>query len=120
SGNGKIMIEKNEDYILTSVQSPREETYNRWENIHILKNENIDMDTHEYTKSMNECFHGTTFFGPGIYGYQQHMWYAGLDPEAVLFVNHPGASSENTKSRPGYWDGNGVMPALKQVHGMLG
>ena len=76
--------------------------------------------THAFTKSLNECFHGTSAFGPGIYGYQQHMWYGALSPEAVIFANHPGATSEQSDMRPGYWYGNGVMPAVKQVPGKVG
>ena len=51
---------------------------------------------------------------------QQHMWYAALDGEASIFVTHPGSTSEEGDMRPGYWHGNGVMPALKQKHGLLG
>lgn len=118
SGNARIVLEKGESYCLTSVCSPREDAYVRWENI--LEKPGVDMDTHEYNKSLNECFHGTTFFAPGIYGYQQHMWYAALDEEAAVFVNHPGASSEESGMRPGYWNGNGIMPALRQEKKVLG
>ena len=120
SGNAKIYLEKNEDYILTSVASPREADYKRWNNVHVHRDADTDLDSQEYTKSMNECFHGTSNFGPGVYGYQQHLWYAALDPEAVLFVNHPGSTTEDSELRPGYWHGNGVMPALLQTHGTLG
>ncbi len=118
SGNARIFLEKNTEYCLTSVQSPREVEYERWPNIQ--KNPNADMDTHEYNKSLNECFHGTTCFGPGVFGYQQHMWYAALDGEAVIFTNHPGTTAEWAEMRPGYWNGNGVMPAISQKTGMLG
>lgn len=118
SGNALIALEKNRDYCLTSVQSPREDGFERWPNIR--EKEGGDRASHAYTRSLNECFHGTTYFQPGVYGYQQHMWYGALSPEAVVFVNHPGTYAEHSGMRPGYWYGNGVMPALKQVHGMLG
>lgn len=118
SGNALIALEKNRDYCLTSVQSPREDGFERWPNIR--EKEGGDRASHAYTRSLNECFHGTTYFQPGVYGYQQHMWYGALSPEAVVFVNHPGTYTEHSGMRPGYWYGNGVMPALKQVHGMLG
>lgn len=118
SGNALIMLEKNKDYCLTSVQSPRGDAFERWPNIR--GKEGQDAASHAYTRSLNECFHGTTCFQPGVYGYQQHMWYGALSPEAVLFVNHPGTSAAHSGMRPGYWYGNGVMPALKQVSGMLG
>lgn len=117
TGNARIYIEKNSDYCLTSVASPRE-PFERWEN-ETLK-EDADTATHSFTKSFNERFHGTTCFMPGTYGYQQHMWYAAFDGEACVFVNHPGSPSEEGDLRPGYWHGNGIMPALKQQHGMLG
>ena len=47
------------------------------------------------------------------------MWYAALDPAAVVFVNHPGGSCEACSVRPGYWFGNGIMPAIKQVKHVL-
>ncbi|MDE6053736.1 MAG: hypothetical protein K2G55_08245 [Lachnospiraceae bacterium] len=118
SGNALIKLEKNGDYCLTSVQSPREDAFERWANIRGKAGQ--DAASHAYTRSLNECFHGTTCFQPGVYGYQQHMWYGALSPEAVVFVNHPGTSAEHSGMRPGYWFGNGVMPAIKQIFGMLG
>lgn len=118
AGNALIMLEKNRDYCLTSVQSPRGDAFERWENIR--GKTGGDRASHAYTRSLNECFHGTTCFQPGVYGYQQHMWYGALSAEAVVFVNHPGTYAEHSGMRPGYWYGNGVMPALKQTTGMLG
>jgi hypothetical protein len=119
TGNALVKIEKTKAYMLTSVQSPREDTTKRaWENIFL--DEKADQGTYAYTKSLNECFHGTTLFEPGVFGYQQHMWYAALDAQAVAFVNHPGGSTESSSMRPGYWYGNGCMPAVKQVEGMIG
>lgn len=115
--NARICVEKTTDYMLTSVQSKREGEPRSWENLY--GNELADKGSFAYVKSLNECFHGTTQFEPGVYGYQQHMWYAALDPAAVVFVNHPGGSCETCSTRPGYWFGNGVMPALKQVKNIL-
>ena len=118
TGNARIRLEKNADYCLTSVDSPRtDEGFTRWTNETLLPD--ADQHTHAYTKSFNERFHGTTCFRPGTYGYQQHMWYAALDGAACVFANHPGSMSENGDLRPGYWHGNGVMPAQRQVHGVL-
>ncbi|MBE6005134.1 MAG: hypothetical protein E7232_13855 [Lachnospiraceae bacterium] len=177
SGNACIRLRKTQDYMLTSVQSPRCDGWKRWPNIRLSaeaeeKSESkqphnpspvaetgskqphnpspvaetgseqphipspaagsglkipedtapvvseeqskADPDSHEYNKSLNESFHGTSLFTPGTHGYQQHMWMAALDEEAVLFVNHPGTSSEFSDMRPGYWNGNGVMPAVLQ------
>ena len=117
TGNARIVLEKREDWCLTSVQCPRE-PFSRWENgIHRL---DADPSSHAFVKSYNECFHGTTCFQPGVYGYQQHLWYAALDGAAVLFTNHPGSSSEGGDMRPGYWHGSGVFPAQKQEGNLLG
>lgn len=117
SGNAVIKLEKNDDYCLTSAQS----LYGNdrcWENVQ--KKPGVNLNSHEYLKSLNECFHGTTCLRPGVYGYQQHLWYGALEGDAVLFVNHPGSFCDASGMRPGYWHGNGVLPALKQVHGMIG
>ncbi|MCB7319001.1 hypothetical protein [Lacrimispora sp. 210928-DFI.3.58] len=118
SGNARIQLEKNGSYCLTSVQSPREKDFKRWINVRGLSG--ADTTKHLFTKSLNECFHGTTCFEPGVYGYQQHMWHAALSPEAAIFANHPGSSSERSDMRPGYWFGNGVMPAIRQLPGIIG
>ncbi len=113
TGNAKVILLKKKNYIMTSVQSPRlDKNFKRWENLTLSKK---DKDiSHQYTKSLNERFHGTTCFEPGIYGYQQHLWYGALDNETPVFVNHPGGSSDTTSLRPGYWFGNGIIPAIKQ------
>ena len=117
-GNALITLEKQEDYCLTSVQSPRLDGYVRWPNV--WKEPGIDKSSNAFCRSQNESFHGTSYFQPGTFGYMQHMWYAALTPEAVLFVNHPGCTSEKSSMRPGYWNGNAVMPAVKQEKNILG
>jgi hypothetical protein len=113
TGNAQIVLEKKRNYCMTSVQSPREDTsFQRWENISFLTD--CDVQSHEYVKSINERFHGTTCFEPGVYGYQQHLWNAALHPDTIVFVNHPGGPCDESSLRPGYWFGNGVMPAVKQ------
>lgn len=117
-GNARICVEKTKDYILTSVQSPRTDGRSRvWENRY--ETPGTDKGSFAYAKSLNECFHGTTQMEPGVFGYQQHLWQAAVSPCAVVFVNHPGGSSEACSTRPGYWFGNGIMPALKQEKQML-
>lgn len=51
---------------------------------------------------------------PGTNGHQEHLWEAALDGATRIFVNHPGASYEASESRPAYWNGNGILPALRQ------
>ncbi len=122
TGNALIRLEKNEDYCMTSVQSPRKDKgFKRWENLTLLEeSQEVDKNSHEYTKSLNERFHGTTCFEPGVYGYQQHIWSCALDSETQVFANHPGGTCDSSQMRPGYWYGNGVMPAVRQEKGILG
>ena len=113
SGNARIVLEKTSDYLLSCVRSPRipgDEP--AWTNLCFVPD--ADRSTNAYVKSLNERFHGTTVFRPGVYGYQQHLWYAALSNEAVVFATHPGSSVDLDGMRPGYWFGNGVMPAVNQ------
>lgn len=119
TGNALVSIKKSEHYIITSVESPRRDGFSRWENVTVGGHSSIDRQSHLYTKSFNERFHGTTFFCSGVYGYQQHLWSAALSNEAIVFVNHPGGTSDSSSMRPGYWFGNGIMPALRQQGRML-
>ena len=119
TGNAGICLNKKKNYCLTSVQSPRlDNGFCRWPNLTL--DEAADTSTCAYTKSLNERFHGTTCFEPGVYGYQQHMWYAALDQETDVFTNHPGGTCDSSSMRPGYWYGNGVMPAVRQEGNQLG
>ncbi len=56
-------------------------------------------------------------YRPGKPGYQQHSWQATLDPDAVVFTNHPG--SEDEQSRPNFWGGNGILPRAVQHENVL-
>ncbi len=119
TGNAMVSVEKNESYMLTAVESPRTDSaFIRWKNV--LDDDSLDAEDNRFVKSINECFHGTSCFQSGVYGYQQHMWSAALSAEAVVFANHPGTTSEDAELRPGYWNGNGVMPAIVVRHGELG
>lgn len=119
TGNAWVKLYKQPRYLLTSVQSPRYDAAPvYWDNISF--EEYADIESNEYVKSFNERFHGTTRFEPGVYGYQQHMWYAALDNDTVLFTNHPGELADEVGMRPGYWYGNGIMPAVKQQGSTLG
>ncbi len=122
TGNAVIRLEKRAGYCMTSVQSPgKKEGRKRWSNLTLLeKTQQVDRTSHAYTKSLNERFHGTTCFEPGVYGYQQHMWSCALDMETQIFANHPGGTCDSSQMRPGYWYGNGVMPAVRQEKGILG
>lgn len=37
----------------------------------------------------------------------------------MVFANHPGGTNDSSEMRPGYWYGNGVMPAISQENGIL-
>lgn len=118
TSNAVIDVCKTGDYIMTSVQSPRRDGGSRSWTFDMSEEKR---ENYIYTKSLNECFHGTMQFEPGTLGYQQHLWYAALDRDLVVFANHPGGSCEDLpETRPGYWYGNGITPAIKQVDNTLG
>lgn len=95
TSNARVDLYKTKDYLLTSVESPRRDGVVRaWEH----RMEDGEEDTFRYTKSLNECFHGTTQFEPGVYGYQQNLWYAALAQDLAVFSNHPGQSCETKTS----------------------
>lgn len=117
SGNARVILQKTDDYTLTSVCCPREEDMPDWINLCFEKEP--DKNSNHYIKSLNERFHGTSVFEPGVYGYQQHLWYAAVSKQGVVFVTHPGSCTDMDSMRPGYWYGNGVFPALKQKENAL-
>ncbi len=116
--NAVVDLYKTYDYMMTSVQSPRADGKGRsWQ----WSMDEAKSHTHHYTKSLNECFHGTMAFEPGVLGYQQHLWYAALDAQQVIFTTHPGGTCEYMPQvRPGYWYGNGRTPAIKQQDQLIG
>ena len=106
SGSAEIHTKKNKNYILTSVASPRDS----------LPESTLDETTEYYrTKIMNEGFHGTSLFEPGKGGYQQHLWYAAISNKFFTFVTLPGTERDFCGMRPGYWFGNLIFPAIKQI-----
>jgi len=59
-------------------------------------------------------------FIPGGSGYQQHLYYCCLGGAANVFAHHPGGTHDGTQIRPGYWYGNGYMPAVRQDDNVIG
>lgn len=105
TGHAEVFTKKTKDYIVTSVASPRRTPLE----------DSIDKTSESYaTMRLNEGFHGTTLFVPGEHGYQQHMMYAAISPQAFTFVNHPGMPKDVDGMRPGYWYGNVVFPSVSQ------
>jgi hypothetical protein len=51
---------------------------------------------------------------PGGSGGSELMWRATLSPEAMVFVNQPGSSSESDSRVPGFWVGNAHVPRVAQ------
>lgn len=47
-------------------------------------------------------------------GYQEHIVEACIDPEAQLFITHPGECQPYGSGRPSYWAGNGSLPCAAQ------
>jgi hypothetical protein len=50
----------------------------------------------------------------GEAGHSEQVWRATLSPEAIVFVNQPGSSSESDSRLPGYWAGNARLPRVGQ------
>ena len=58
-------------------------------------------------------------FVPGNLLYQYHLWEASLSADTKAFVTHPGAASENSTQRPGYWYGEQVAPTARMEGGTV-
>ena len=59
----------------------------------------------------------TQDYRKGAAGYQQHIWQATFDNEALVFTNYPG--SKNLRNSPNYWAGNPSMPRVAQAENVL-
>lgn len=64
-----------------------------------------------------ECFGR---YRPGSIGYQQHLGYATLGENCIVYAQHPGGPYDGVSIRPGYWYGNGYFPAQTQWENVLG
>lgn len=53
-------------------------------------------------------------YRPGERGYQQHIWQATFNADAVVFVTHPPCVSEDGSHRPNFWHGNVILPRVAQ------
>lgn len=113
-GNAEIHVRKTKDYMLTSCASPRT-LDGGWQRV-----SEGEAFSNEWIRTLNERFHGTTLIRPGVDGYQQHLMYAAVSSEAASFVTHPGGTSDMSQMRPGYWNGNGEMPAIVQKGARVG
>ena len=54
---------------------------------------------------------------PGQRGEQDHIWQATLDPDALVFTQHPRdpvPSASDPNAHEGYWTGDGAMPRAGQ------
>ena len=74
----------------------------------------VDIQTSRTPKYMLSCAQD---YRPGRRGYQQHIWQATLDAEAIVFTNHPGSMDD--KSRPNFWAGNGWLPRAAQNQNII-
>ena len=74
----------------------------------------VDFETYRTPDYMLSCAQN---YHAGRGGFQQHIWQATLDIDAVVFTNHPGSNNEET--HPNYWAGNGIMPRAAQFKNVL-
>lgn len=95
----EVVLHKTEDYLLTSLAIP------------------ASFDSGEGSAEAPANWRAALW--PGKAGYQQHLWQATLARDCHVFANHPGATFDQSQSRPGYWYGNGVLPRLSQAAGLL-
>jgi len=58
-------------------------------------------------------------YRPGEPGEREHIWQATLGEQSIVFVNHPGCSSETDAHAPNYWLGNGTLPRVAQIENTL-
>jgi hypothetical protein len=56
----------------------------------------------------------------GEWGYQETVLHMrlGVDPDAQIFINHPGEVIHSGHGRPSYWGGSGTLPRLHQYRGL--
>ena len=55
---------------------------------------------------------------PGQRGEQDHIWQATVDPDALVFTQHPRdgvPSADDPNANEGYWTGDAAMPRSAQV-----
>jgi len=57
-------------------------------------------------------------FRKGEDGYQQHIWQATMEDDAIVFTNHPGTYNEGD-GRPDFWSGNAIHPRAAQYKNMV-
>ncbi|MBM4039972.1 MAG: hypothetical protein FJ290_15825 [Planctomycetes bacterium] len=95
----EVVLHKTADYLLTSLAIP------------------ASFDSGEGAAETPANWRAALW--PGKPGYQQHLWQATLARDCHVFVNHPGATFDQSQSRPGYWYGNGLLPRLSQTEGVL-
>jgi hypothetical protein len=55
----------------------------------------------------------------GESGQNEHLWQATFGNEAVVFSNHPMASSTIFTDKPGLWCGNSSLPKIAQWKDVL-
>ena len=56
----------------------------------------------------------------GEWGYQETVLHLrlGHDPDAQIWINHPGETLHSGHGRPSYWGGSGTLPRLQQYRGL--
>ncbi len=67
------------------------------------------MDTYVY-RTPDYQLSGAQNYNPGLWGAQQHIWQATLDPDAVVFTTYPGGMEDDYMA--GAWTGGWLPRAL--------
>ena len=125
---GTVSLACMEKYELPSILSDialslPEEMWNRER--HIVSD--LSGDPASLERAVNKVTHKTPDYmlcsaqdyHPGEKGNQEHIWQATLGPTAVVFVSHPGCSSEDEARWPNFWAGNAALPRVAQWKDVL-
>jgi hypothetical protein len=70
-------------------------------------------------KTPNYMLSSALDYHAGEKGHREHIWQATLGPAAVVFVTHPGNSSEREALAPNFWVGNAILPRAAQWKDVL-
>lgn len=91
--------------------------------IRLEKNENVIFKHYQGSKGFVDLYTYKNKYGllssaveyrPSKNGYSEHVIHAALDPEAIVWINHPGEEVELGTGRPSFWAGNGKLPKVVQ------
>jgi len=103
-------------HVVVAATALPEEFWNRER--HLINDEGDAVNKVTY-KTPDYMLCSAQDYRPGEKGYQQHIWQATFDQNAVVVVNHPACVSEEGAHRPNFWCGNFILPRVAQWKDVL-